>query len=97
MQNKYKNKINILAFIDDIAVQAENAQTIQDIFNEIINEISKLKMEINTNKCEFITNNTGEKIINLKTKEIVQSVQQAKYLGQILNEKGTPTSIITQE
>ena len=54
-------------------------------------------MEVNTNKCEFITSNIGEKIINIKTKEVVPSVEQAKYLGQILYEKGTPTSIITQE
>ena len=53
-------------------------------------------MEINTNKCEFITSNIGEKIINIKTNEVVPSVEQAKYLGQILNERGTPISIITQ-
>ena len=54
-------------------------------------------MEINTNKYEFITSNIGEKIINIKTNEVVPSVEQAKYLGQILNERGTPMSIITQE
>ena len=54
-------------------------------------------MEINTNKCEFITSNIGEKIINIKINEVVPSVEQAKYLGQILNERGTLMSIITQE
>ena len=54
-------------------------------------------MEINTNKCEFITSNIGEKIINIKTNEVVPSVEQAKYLGQILNERGTSMIIITQE
>ena len=54
-------------------------------------------MEINTNKCEFITSNIGEKIINIKTNEVVPSVEQAKYLCQILNERGTPMRIITQE
>ena len=54
-------------------------------------------MEINTKKCELITNNIGETITNIKTDEIVPSTQQAKYLGQILNEKGEPISIITKE
>ena len=97
MQSKYTEKINIQAFIDDIAVQAEELQHIQEVFNDIVNELSILRMEINTKKCEFITNNSGEKIINIKTNEIVPTVQQAKYLGQIINENGTPTSIITKE
>ena len=54
-------------------------------------------MEINTNKCEFITSNIGEKIINIKTNEVVLSVEQVKYLCQILNERGTTMSIIQQE
>ena len=54
-------------------------------------------MEINTKKCELITNNIGETITNIKTDEIVPSTQQAKYLGQILNENGEPISIITKE
>ena len=54
-------------------------------------------MEINTKKCEFITNNIGETITNIKTQEIVPSTQQAKYLGQILNENREPISIITKE
>ena len=82
IQNKYTNKINIQAFIDDIAVQGEEVQTIQNAFNDIIEEISKLKMEINTNKCEFITSNIGEKIINIKTNEVEPSVEQAKYLAK---------------
>ena len=97
IQNKYKDKINIQAFIDDIALQAEDTNTIQEAFNDINEEISKLNMEINTKKCELITNNIGETITNIKTDEIVPSTQQAKYLGQILNEKGEPTSIITKE
>ena len=97
LQNKYKDKINIQAFIDDIALQAEDTKTIQDAFNDINEEISKLNMEINTKKCEFITNNIGETITNIKTQEIVPSTQQAKYLGQILNENGEPISIITKE
>ena len=97
LQNKYKNKINIQAFVDDIAIQAEEKETIQEAFNELIVEIANLKMEINTKKCEFITNNIGETITNIKTKETVPSVQQAKYLGQTLNEEGKPTNIISKE
>ena len=54
-------------------------------------------MDINTKKYELITNNIGEKITNIKTDETVPCTQQAKYLGQILNENGEPTSIITKE
>ena len=45
-------------------------------------------MEINTKKCELITNNIGKTITNIKTDDTVPCTQQVKYLGQILNEKG---------
>ena len=54
-------------------------------------------MEINTKKNELITNNIGETITNIKTNEEVPSVQEAKYLGQILNENGEAISIISKE
>ena len=54
-------------------------------------------MEINTKKCELITNNIGEAITNIKADEIVPSRQQAIYLGQILNEIGEPINIIIKE
>ena len=53
-------------------------------------------MEINTKKCELITNNIEETITNIKTDEIVPTTQQAKYLGQILNENREPIIIITK-
>ena len=43
LQNKYKDKINIQAFIDDIRLQTEDTKTIQEAFNDINEEISKPK------------------------------------------------------
>ena len=54
-------------------------------------------MEINTSKCELITNNINDdKIINIFTNEQVPNVSKAKYFGQSLNNLGEPTNIITK-
>ena len=45
-------------------------------------------MEINTSKCELITNDINDKIINIFTNEQVPNVSKAKNLGQSLNNLG---------
>ena len=96
IQDKYKNEINIQAFIDDIAIQSKEIVILQEIFNQINEEIRKLNMEINTTKCELITNDVNDKIINIYTNEQVPNVSNAKYLGQSLNNMGEPINIITK-
>ena len=63
MQEKYKDEINIQAFIDDIAVQSKDTKILQEIFTQINKEIKDLNMEINTSKCELITNDINDKYI----------------------------------
>ena len=62
MQEKYKDEINIQAFIDDIAVQSKDTKILQEIFTQINKEIKDLNMEINTSRCELITNDINEKL-----------------------------------
>ena len=51
-------------------------------------------MEINTSKCELITNDINDKIINIFTNEQMPNVSKSKYLGQSLNNLGEPINII---
>ena len=53
-------------------------------------------MEINTSKCELITNDINDKIINIFTNEQVPNISKAKYLGKSLNNLGEPSNIITK-
>ena len=96
VQQKYKNEINIQAFIDDIAVQSKNINILQETFDTINFELKNLNMEINTSKCELITNDVNDKIINILTKEQVPNVSSAKYLGQYLNNQGLPINVVTK-
>ena len=44
-------------------------------------EIVSLNLQINTDKCEFISENEAETITNNIDKSNIKTVKEAKYLG----------------
>ena len=51
-------------------------------------------MEINVNKCEFLTENSEKTILLKQTNQAINNKSHAKYLGQIINNKGQTNDII---
>ena len=95
--SKNYGEINVQAYIDDVVVQAGDVQTLQKAFDFIRNKISTMRLQINTTKCEFITENVNEQLYNPETNEYFKTTEMAKYLGQIIDANGRPTSIITRQ
>ena len=65
MDNQLDECMRDYTFIDDIELQIEDTNIIQETFNDINQEVSKLNIEIKTKKCKPITNNIGETITNI--------------------------------
>ena len=65
IRNKLKinNEGNIQTFVDDLCIQAKTTKTNKEIFDILCNNIISLNLEINTDKCEFISENESETII----------------------------------
>ena len=96
IRNKLKinNEGNIQAFVDDLCIQAKTKKIIQEIFDILCNNIISLNLEINTDKCEFISENESETIINNINKSMIKTTKEAKYLGQILDTNGSAKYVI---
>ena len=91
--NKDKNT-HTQAFVDDIAIAGTNTQDLQQAFNKIMVAIKDKNMEINTDKCELITEDLNDNIFDETTNQTIQTKNKSKYLGQTLNNLGQTEDII---
>ena len=90
-------EIHTQAYADDIIIQGKDIKKIQDHYNKAKEMFREIDLEINPEKCELISDNGNDRIIDKDENEnetIIQSKKQAKYLGQIINENGIPTNNI---
>ena len=60
--NKIDN-IHCQAFIDDIVLLSNDKQLLKDSFENIIQDLTKLKMELNMQKCEYISSEENDELI----------------------------------
>ena len=93
-QIEQNQKIHIQAFIDDIAIASNDILELQNTFNKIKSLIKQKSMEINTQKCELITNNLEDTIIDPDSNTSVKTIPQSKYLGQKINNEFKTEDII---
>ena len=87
-------EIHIQAYADDIIILGNNLEYVQKAYDEIKQEIKKLSLEINPEKCELISEEEKDVIKDKGANEetiIITAKKHAKYLGQIINEEGIPT------
>ena len=91
--------IHAQAYADDIIIQSNNIEKIQNSYDQAKKKFKEIYLEINPEKCELITENETEKIQDVNEKKEVfkiKGVNNAKYLGQIINENGVPTKNISE-
>ena len=84
-------------FVDDIIILSNNINTLNSAFNYFSKNIDKLEMKLNTNKCELLSEEDDDKIIDEKTKYELFPQKTAKYLGQTINSRGETNEIIKLE
>ena len=94
---KINDEGNIQAFVDDLCIQAKTTTAVQEAFDMLCKEIVSLNLQINTDKCEFISENEAETITNNIDKSNIKTVKEAKYLGQIIDKNGKSKYIIKKE
>lgn len=92
------NKINGLsaqAYADDLILQSKDIDILQIAYNKTKDLYKSLDLIINSNKCELITDNEEERIFDYEQETEIISKSSAKYLGQIINYSGVPTTNIS--
>ena len=86
-------EIHIQAYADDIIILSNKIENIQKAYDQTKVEIEKIKLQINPDKCELISEEQNDSIKDTSENgemKIINSVNQAKYLGQVINEEGVP-------
>ena len=79
-------------YADDTILASEKAPIIQKYIHAIETGSEKYGLKLNTNKCEQININkkaTGE-VIKFKDGTHVKTLNEVKYLGCMINDKGDP-------
>ena len=88
------NGLSVQCYADDFILQSDNLEILQTGHDKIIELYKELNLHINADKCELISN-TNEDIIYDKSKNVeIIAMDNARYLGQIINYEGLPTSNI---
>ena len=85
--------ITNLRFADDIDGLAGSESELSNLIKKIDSTSRKYGMEINATKTQIMTNSTSEIKINNDTLKIVEKF---KYLGAIIDDKGSKSEIIAR-
>ena len=93
-QLEQNTNIHIQAFVDDIAIAGKELNEIQNTYNKLKHMIKEKSMEINIEKCELLSNNLEDTIIDHETNISIKTVSHAKYLGQIINNESQTEEVI---
>ena len=72
-------------YVDDIIAQVKTIEEINDIYHNLKQEIVKINLSINPEKCEIITDDVNDVIKDRDNDQIIISTKKRKYLGQLIN------------
>ena len=88
------NKITIQAFMDDIIISSKDLSILEQALSHIHQEILKINIELNLNKCELLSDDDNDQITDRITGKTLHAQQTAKYLGQTIDANGKTMNII---
>lgn len=75
-------EVLIIAFVDDMLQQSKSIESLQTAFDQLIVELGRNNLEVNTRKCELISDNLNDNIVNPLSGVVIPTRDSAKYLGQ---------------
>ena len=93
------NKINNLsaqAYADDLILQSSNINILQKGYEKVLELYNNLDLYINVDKCELISDVKEDTIKDNNQNIQIIAKEEAKYLGQIINSEGIPTSDVNK-
>ena len=90
------DNLSAQAYADDLILQSTSLETLKLGYNTVKVIYDELNLKINSKKCELISENSEDKINDDENNITIQSQNSAKYLGQIINHNGIPTTSINK-
>ena len=88
IQNNF-NDVHIQCFVDDIFIMSNSKSSLEKAFEIAHKMIISKKMELNIDKCEYLSVETDDSFIDPISKNIIPKKDKVKYLGQYINQDGT--------
>ena len=89
--------IGSLAYVDDILDISDEVSEAEDAHQTVLNFTSKKRLELSGGKCHIVVINAKKRteIPKLKVNgELITTESSAKYLGDIINSKGTMSDLV---
>lgn len=88
------NKILFTAFMDDICIICKDADSLELVYNKLVELLTSIGLPINESKSAMmLVNNTAEMKGNISK---IQKVNTFKYLGEYLSNDGSSTESYVQ-
>ena len=85
--NRDHTNIHCQAYADDMIVAGNDDSEIQIVFNKMDKNIREVGLEINPDKCEYLSDDETT-LLHESTGTSISSSDKAKYLGQELDNEG---------
>ena len=92
--NQLLENITIEVFVDDIIIMSNDINCLQKACDFFKQNVIKLDIKLNINKCELLLESQQDIITDKDTKTKITPINIAKYLGQNINERGEEATII---
>ena len=81
-------------YADDIIAQGKTIEDLNIIYNKLKQELGKINLTINSDKCEIISDEVNDVIKDEDNDKIIMSTKKGKYLGQLINNCGLSENTI---
>ena len=79
---KLRENITLQTYVDDIIIQAASIEDLKDTYIDIKENLIKYHLIINPEKCELLTDNKLDTIIDEDSGIEISMKETVKYLGQ---------------
>ena len=77
-----------------IIAQAKTVEELNDIYHNLKQELEKIDLAINPEKCEIISDDINDVIKDRDNDKIIMPTRKGKYLGQLINNQGLSENTI---
>ena len=94
---KFKENIKLQAYADDMIIQSNNIDDLNEAYAIINQLLAKFDLIINPDKCELLSSELNDKIVDEISGTIISAKEKVKYLGQFINNSGISEEIIANK
>ncbi len=81
---KYRS-VEVQAFMDDMLLQNEVIEEVQEAFGHLVIRMKEENLEVNPDKCELVTDEEKDYVLDPTTRSVIPFKPMAKYLCQYIN------------